>query len=50
MAREALALSTGSVGLSDNLIALRTRTRGCSKLLTFDARFARTGRAELLKT
>jgi len=49
MAREALALSSGSVGLADNLIALGARVRGCSKLLTFDARFAKTGRAELLK-
>jgi predicted nucleic-acid-binding protein len=49
IAKEALALSTGSVGLADNLIALGTRSRGCSKLLTFDARFAKTGRAELLK-
>jgi predicted nucleic-acid-binding protein len=49
MAREALALSNGSVGLADNLIALGARVRGCSKLLTFDARFAKTGRAELLK-
>jgi len=49
MAREALALSSGSVGLADNLIALGARGRGCSKLLTFDARLARTGRAELLK-
>jgi len=47
--REALALSGGSVGLSDNLIAMGARARGCSKLLTFDARFARSGRAELLK-
>jgi predicted nucleic-acid-binding protein len=50
MAREALALSSGSVGLADNLIALGAKVRGCSKLLTFDARLAKTGRAELLKT
>ena len=49
MARQALALSTGAVGLADNLIALGAWARGCSKLLTFDALFARTGRAELLK-
>jgi predicted nucleic-acid-binding protein len=49
MAKEALALSTGSVGLADNLIALGTQARGCARLLTFDARFAKTGRAELLK-
>lgn len=48
MVREALALSTGAVGLADNLIALRAKARGCSKLLTFDARFAKTGRAELV--
>jgi len=49
LAKEALSLSTGSVGLADNLIALRTQARGCSKLLTFDTRLAKTGRAELLK-
>lgn len=50
LAREALALSTGSVGLADNLIALTAKNRECSKLLTFDARLAKTGRAVLLKT
>jgi len=50
LAREALALSTGSAGLADNLIALGARDRGCAKLLTFDARFAKAGRAVLLKT
>jgi predicted nucleic-acid-binding protein len=50
MAREALQLSTGTVGLSDNLIALSAKARGCAQLLTFDTRFAKTGRAELLKT
>lgn len=50
LARETLALSTGAVGLADNLVALGARARGCTKLLIFDARFARTGRAELLKT
>jgi len=49
MARDALALSTGTVELADNLIALGTQVRGCSKLLTFDTRFAKTGRAELLQ-
>ncbi|MGA2079400.1 MAG: type II toxin-antitoxin system VapC family toxin [Holophaga sp.] len=49
LARGALSLSTGSVGLADNLIALGAKTCGCSGLLTFDARFAKTGRAELLK-
>jgi predicted nucleic-acid-binding protein len=48
LAREALALSSGAVGIADNLIALRAKARGCRKLLTFDARFAKTGRAELL--
>jgi predicted nucleic-acid-binding protein len=47
--REALALSTRAVGLADNLIALKAHSWGCSKLLTFDSRFAKTGRAELLK-
>ena len=50
LAREALALSTGAVGLSDNLIALTAKERGCAKLLTFDARLAKTGRAVLVKT
>ena len=49
LAREALALSTGTVGLADHLIALSARARGCARVLTFDARFAKTGRAELLK-
>lgn len=49
LAREALALSTGAVGLADNLLSLVARERGCSKLLTFDARLAKTGRAVLLK-
>lgn len=49
LAREALTLSSNAVGLADNLISLRTKARGCSKLLTFDARFAKTGRAELIK-
>ncbi len=48
--REALALQSGAVGLADNLIALKAKERGCTKLLTFDARFAKTGRAVLLKT
>lgn len=47
--REALDLSTSAVGLADNLIALKARSWGCSRLITFDSRFARTGRAELLK-
>ena len=50
LAREALALSTGGVGLSDNLIALVAQARGCTKLLTLDSRLAKTGRAVLLKT
>lgn len=50
LVREALGLSTGGVGFNDNLIALVARKRGCSKLLTFDARFAKTGHAVLLKT
>ena len=50
LAREALALSTGAVGLADNFIALMAKERGCTKLLTFDARLAKTGRAVLLKT
>ena len=50
LARDALAFSTGAVGLADNLIALATKARGCTKLLTFDARLAKTGRAVLLKT
>lgn len=50
LVREALALSTGAVGLADNLVSLVARERGCTKLLTFDARFAKTGRAVLLKT
>lgn len=50
LAREALALSTGAVGLADNLIALTAKARGCTKLLTFDASLAKTGRAVLLKT
>ena len=50
LAREALALSTGAVGFADNLIALTAKERGCTKLLTFDARFAKSGRAVLLKT
>lgn len=50
LAREALALSTGAVGLADNLITLMAKERGCTKLLTFDARLAKTGRAVLLKT
>ncbi|MDP1833173.1 MAG: type II toxin-antitoxin system VapC family toxin [Geothrix sp.] len=49
LAREALALSTGAVRLADNLVFLAARGRGCSKLLTFDARLAKTGRAVLLK-
>jgi len=49
LAREALALSGGSVGFADNVIALGAQAHGCSRLLTFDARFSRTGRAELLK-
>ena len=49
-ARAALAASTGSVGIADHLIAGAARARGCSRLLTFDTRLARTGRAELLKT
>lgn len=49
LAKEALALSSGRVGIADNLIALSSRAKGCSKLLTFDARLAKTGRAELLK-
>lgn len=49
LVREALELSTGEAGFADNLIALVARNRGCSKLLTFDARFAKTGRAALLK-
>ena len=49
LAREALALSTGAVGFADNLIALTAKARGCAKLLTFDARLAKTGRAVLLK-
>ena len=48
-AREALALSTGAVRLADNLVFLAAHDRGCSRLLTFDARFAKTGRAVLLK-
>jgi predicted nucleic-acid-binding protein len=47
--REALARRTGSVGLADNLIALVSQNRGCSQLLTFDTRFARSGKAVLLK-
>lgn len=50
LVREALELATGGIGFADNLIALGTRARGCTKLLTFDARFAKTGRAVLLKT
>jgi predicted nucleic-acid-binding protein len=49
LARAALAACTGAVGLADHLIALAARGRGCSRLLTFDTRFARTGKAELLK-
>lgn len=49
LVREALALSTGGSGLADNLIALGARDRGCSKLLTFDARLAKADRAVLLK-
>lgn len=49
MVREALTLATAAVGLADHLIALTARARGCSKLLTFDARLAKSGRAELLK-
>lgn len=48
--RAALDLSTGSVGLVDNLVSQLARERGCTKLLTLDARFAKTGRAILLKT
>ncbi|WP_005031433.1 PIN domain-containing protein [Holophaga foetida] len=47
--REALDLSSGAVGLADNLITLTAKTRGCSRLLTFDARLAKTGRATLLR-
>ena len=36
MAKEALALSTGPLGLADHLIAPGALARGCSKLLTFD--------------
>lgn len=49
LARESLVLSTGSVQFADNLIALTAEERGCTKLLTFDARLAKTGRAILLK-
>ncbi len=49
LVREALELATPGTGLSDNLIALVARHRGCSRLLTFDTRFAKTGRAVLLK-
>lgn len=49
LAREALAHSGGAVGFADYLIALGVQARGCSRLLTFDARFSRTGWAELLK-
>jgi predicted nucleic-acid-binding protein len=49
LARQALELSTGAVGLADNLAALIVQARGCSRFLTFDAGLARTGRAELLK-
>lgn len=49
LAREALGLSTGTVGFADNLIALTVKKRGCTKLLTFDARLAKTGWAVLLK-
>ncbi len=47
--REALGNSTGSVGLADHLIVLSAHGRGCAKLLTFDAKLAHTGKAELLK-
>lgn len=50
LVREALDLSTGAVGLADNIVALIAQARGCSKLLTFDARLAKTGRAVLLKS
>lgn len=49
MIREALDLSSGTVGLADNLLALMVKARGCSRFLTFDARLAKTGRAALLK-
>jgi predicted nucleic-acid-binding protein len=49
LAREALTLRSKAEGLADNLIALRAKARGCSKLLTIDALFAKTGRAELIK-
>ena len=49
LAREALTLSSGAVGLVDNLIALGAKARGCSTVLTFDSRLAKTGRAELLR-
>lgn len=47
--REALGNSTSSIGLADNLIVLSTQGRGCAKVLTFDAKLVRTGKAELLK-
>ncbi|WP_005038332.1 PIN domain-containing protein [Holophaga foetida] len=49
MIREALELSTGAVGLADNLLALMVKAQGCTKFLTFDTRLAKTGRASLLK-
>jgi len=49
LVREALELCTGSVGLADNLVCLLARARGCTRLLTFDTRLAKSGRAELLK-
>jgi predicted nucleic-acid-binding protein len=49
LAREALAVSSTSVGLADNLAALAAQTHGCTRFLTFDARPAKTGRAERLK-
>jgi len=48
-AREALAVSSTAVGLADNLAVLAARVFGCPRFLTFDARLAKTGRAELLK-
>jgi predicted nucleic-acid-binding protein len=49
LAREALVLSSGAVGLADNIVSLIAREHGCTRLLTFDARLAKTGCVELLK-
>ena len=49
LAREALRLATGSVGFADHLFCVSARHRGCDRIMTFDARLAKTGFAELLK-